>query len=73
MKNDDVKIPFGKYKGLRFKDVPLEYLDWLVGWLEETKSKRNPRNLLMDEFPTIYRCAIEYLKDNHYGEDNASE
>src|SRR5205814_40874 len=24
-------LPFGKYKGKRFDQVPLKYLDWLVG------------------------------------------
>lgn len=30
------KMPFGKYKGFYFKDVPDEYLDWAARhWVEQ--------------------------------------
>lgn len=30
-------VPFGKHKGVPFADVPVEYLDWLIGqtWLRD--------------------------------------
>ena len=36
MSNDPI-IPFGKYKGEYASDVPVEYLDWLLGqeWFVE--------------------------------------
>jgi len=27
----DPKIPFGKYKGKFASDIPVKYLDWLIG------------------------------------------
>lgn len=40
LSNKDFVLSFGEHKGKRLDDVPLLYLDWLVGedWLhEETK------------------------------------
>lgn len=36
--NDPI-LPFGKYKGQRCSDVPVSYLDWLIGqdWMDEKK------------------------------------
>lgn len=35
MKPDDFMMSFGKYQGKRLDEIPLVYLDWLVGreWL----------------------------------------
>ena len=34
--NDPI-LPFGKYKGEHCSEVPVDYLDWLIGqdWMEE--------------------------------------
>ena len=29
--HDEEPMPFGKYKGTKMKDVPSDYLDWLIG------------------------------------------
>lgn len=33
--NTDPVMPFGKHKGSNASDIPVEYLDWLIGqeWL----------------------------------------
>ena len=67
MKNDDFRLPFGSHQGKTFKDVPLEYLDWLIGWLEETDSQREPGKKLSEAFGTLYRAAIDYLENNQFG------
>lgn len=28
----DLKMPWGKYKGQCLSDIPVYYLDWLIGW-----------------------------------------
>lgn len=35
MPTSDPILPFGKHKGQKVSDVPVEYLDWLIGqsWL----------------------------------------
>ena len=35
--NDDPFMPFGKHKGERLSDIPVAYLDWLIGqdWMQE--------------------------------------
>jgi uncharacterized protein (DUF3820 family) len=69
MKHDDFVIPFGKHKGKAFKDVPMEYLDWLIGWMEETFSDRQPGKKMSETFPTLYGNAISYLERNKFGTD----
>lgn len=34
--NDDTVMPFGKHKGEELQDIPVAYLDWLIGqdWLK---------------------------------------
>ena len=72
MKHDDFRLRFGKYKGKTFRDVPLEYLDWLVGWMEETDSDREQGKKMHEAFPSLYSAAIEYLEANKFGmEDTA--
>ena len=33
--NDEITMRFGKYKGERLADIPVSYLDWVIGqdWL----------------------------------------
>jgi len=35
--HDEEPMPFGKYKGTKMKDVPSDYLDWLIGqpWISK--------------------------------------
>lgn len=36
VERQNTKMPFGKYKGFYFKDVPNEYLEWAAkNWVEE--------------------------------------
>ncbi len=63
-------MPFGDHKSKVFKDIPLEYLDWLVGWLEETTSDREPHKKMSEAFGTLYGAAINYLEDNNFGNDS---
>lgn len=34
--NDEIKLPFGKYKTCQLSEIPTDYLDWLIGqdWLK---------------------------------------
>ena len=69
MKHDDFKLPFGKHKGQTFREVPMEYLDWLIGWMEETPSDRQPGKKMHEAFPSLYKAAIDYLDANQFGMD----
>lgn len=40
--NDDTKMPFGKHKGAKLKDVPASYLLWLYGQMEAQKQSQGP-------------------------------
>ena len=56
-------IPFGKHKGQTFDEVPLAYLDWLIGqeWLN------NPLKGKLQEYlnhPTIQRTLEQELEGN---------
>ena len=35
--SEETKMPFGKHKGLPISEVPVKYLDWLIGepWFEK--------------------------------------
>lgn len=39
---DDTKMPFGKYKGEKLKDVSASYLLWLYGQMETQKQSQGP-------------------------------
>jgi len=36
MDTSDVIMPFGKHKGKKLSEIPVEYMDWLIGqdWLK---------------------------------------
>lgn len=63
----DFKIPFGKHKGEMISQIPMNYLDWLVGWMEDTTSDREPGKKMMEVFPSVYRGIINHLEKNKYG------
>jgi uncharacterized protein (DUF3820 family) len=46
---DDFVMPFGKYKGKKLDEIPLTYLDWLLGKVEL--------------YPETKRAIKEYLTD----------
>lgn len=48
--NDESKMPFGKHKGEKLKDVPASYLIWLFGEMEGKKQSQGP--------------LFQYIKDN---------
>jgi len=52
MYEHDVIMPFGKYKGLRISEVPIKYLDWLIGqdWMHH-------RDLRLDIEAYLEGCA----------------
>lgn len=61
MKNDDFVINFGReHRGKTFKEAPLDYLDWMVGFLEEKNLHRGQK------YKALYDAAVQYLKDNKY-------
>jgi hypothetical protein len=37
MSDSDFKMPFGKHKGEALADIPVGYLDWMIGqdWMDE--------------------------------------
>jgi hypothetical protein len=54
---DDFLLPIG-HPGIRFqklKDIPLDKLDRLLGWLEDKKTR-----------PDLQEILVKYLRDNHY-------
>lgn len=46
------KMPFGKFKGRPLEEVPLKYLDWLIG-------EKN----LSAQMPITYKHISKYLED----------
>ena len=44
------RIPFGKHKGEPFHEIPLKYLDWLIG-----------QDFMKDKFPNIKDIIEIYL------------
>jgi len=55
-------MPFGKYKGQRFEEIPLSYLDWMLG-----QDIRDPLRRQLTEYlskPTIQRLLDEELERN---------
>ena len=48
-----LRMPFGKHKGTPIENLPLEYLDWILDWMdEEGLSHSKPRlfDALDEEF-----------------------
>ena len=35
-----VKMPFGKYKGEMFQDIDIDYLHWVMGWVQEDDGRQ---------------------------------
>lgn len=57
----DHRLHFGKYYGKRLEEVPLKYLDWAVGWLEERiRESEGMDSVLLSMDLTIIRV---YLSD----------
>jgi uncharacterized protein (DUF3820 family) len=48
MNDDEPILPFGKHKGEHLSEVPVEYLDWLIGqdWLRPALKKQIEAHLL---------------------------
>ena len=51
MANEQFVMPFGKYKGEELDTIPEEYLEWLLGWLEDTGQDEG----------TVYAAICDYL------------
>ena len=51
--NDDLRMPFGKYKGEKIKDVPFDYLRWFYANVT-----------LRDTEEHLYSAIREYLARN---------
>lgn len=59
----ETKMPFGRHKGETFDDIPLGYLDWLIGNVE----LREPLKSRLKEYlkhPTIAREVQRELGDD---------
>ncbi len=46
------QMPFGNFIGKALEDVPLRYLDWLIG-----------RTWVKKKFPQCYNFVVKYLED----------
>lgn len=71
LKHDDVVIPFGNSRGKTFRQVSLDEIDRIVGWMEEQGMQDDPGCFRMTGMVKrdFYQAAVEYLSENHYGED----
>lgn len=47
------QMPFGKHRGKPLDVCPLKYLDWLVGYMEDSSQTQSP----------TYRAVTTYLSD----------
>lgn len=62
----DIVIPFGKYKGVKLEDVPLTYLDWLMGVMKADIDK--PTKVFkgisaQKKHTLLYQQVKKYLND----------
>jgi len=58
----DFRMPWGKYKGKRLDDVPLKYLDWLVGeGINDPATREAIETYLAD--PTIQNELVKELEE----------
>lgn len=48
------RFPFGKYKGVYFKDIPDAYLDWAA------------RTLVTSEYRPIHIMVVEEIEYRHF-------
>lgn len=55
-------MPFGKYKGLLIKDIPIDYLEWALENIDSTKLK-----------DIVYLCYLEKLKVEKRENDKISK
>ena len=57
------KMRFGKHKGSTLEQCPLRYLDWLLGWLEDSGQGSSP----------TYQAIVAYLSDDAVQQDLETE
>ena len=51
-----IRMPFGKHKGTPVTNLPVDYLDWVFGWMdsEESNWMSHSRTRLFDELDAEY-------------------
>lgn len=64
--NDDTKMPFGKHKGTKLKDVPASYLLWLYG---EMASQKTPQGPLFQYLKVNLRALEEEAREEPWTSD----
>ena len=73
MTNDEVAaflreyMPFGQYQGMRIADVPLTYLDWLIGGSESERFKARVRRCLENR-EVAKQLSLQQLSTGKYHE-----
>lgn len=67
--NDESRMPFGKHKGVKLKDVPAGYLCWLYGEMEGKKDWQGPLfTYLKDNLKVLEKEAEEEANGETYGD-----
>ena len=51
-----IRMPFGKHKGTPVTNLPIDYLDWVLGWMDSEDSDwmSHSRTRLFDELDNEY-------------------
>lgn len=62
----DVVIPFGRYKGKKLDEIPLLYLDWLMGVMRvdiDKPTRRFKSGLTQKKHGLLYQQIKKYLNN----------
>lgn len=62
----NTKMPFGKYRGVRFDAIPFDYLDWVRGLNDLHEPLKTNVNAYLDH-PTIVPLLEEALRSKRDG------
>lgn len=51
---EDFIVPFGQHEGKKIKDVPLKYLDWMMGLIDDESSQ-------IHKYPDFMEALVDYM------------
>jgi len=64
-----MRMPFGKFKGIEIEDLSNQYLDYMIGWMEDTDFHKGDLRKAMEEEHAKRVKAHEYDNPNDWEDD----